>query len=108
MQKSPLKLTKTAKLQLTVTTPDGTSKTLENLIVLNKLNKLSGSGLTSKHLYDLAKHGSCETVDSSGTTYKWTVAALAKNEESQSLANIETQNEESAESLEEALKASES
>lgn len=108
MQKSQLKLTKTAKLQLTVTTPDGTSKTLENLIVLNKLNKLSGSGLTSKHLYDLAKHGSCETSDSSGTTYKWTVAALSDNKESHSLTDIETQNEESVNSPEEATKISES
>lgn len=49
--------TLTVELRLTVTTPDGKSESTTATLKRNKLNKISGPGLTSKRVYDLQKTG---------------------------------------------------
>lgn len=60
---------KTIKVKCTAILPNGESKDVVARISVNKINTLKGNGLTSKALYDLAKKGTCETVDHLGNKY---------------------------------------
>jgi hypothetical protein len=68
-----LRSIKTTKIEVTVTTQSGQTETRQFSVRNNKISKIAGSGLSSKHLYDLIKTGATESVDAAGTTYSWKI-----------------------------------
>lgn len=57
-------------LKMTVTLKDGSSSIRYFSVNTNKIRQMQGIGLSGKNLYDLAKKGSAETVDHTGTTFR--------------------------------------
>lgn len=75
-----LRKPQTATVRVTATTQSGETKSTEAVVKLNKLNTLGGTGLTGQSLYELIKHGRCETSDWMGTKFVFEVVQ-AKGEQ---------------------------
>lgn len=67
------------RIKCTVTTSGGKSDSTIAVVGINRLNKLSGNGLTGKSLYDLAKRGRCSSTDPYGTTFVYELLPLKDN-----------------------------
>ncbi len=63
---------KAVKIKCTVTLANGDTKSTVATIGYNKINQLGGNGLTSKNLYDLRKHGRCES-EYNGTKFTYQI-----------------------------------
>lgn len=61
--------TQNVTVRVTATAANGEVQTKEAKIKINQINQLAGTGLTGKAVYDLAKHGRCETTDVWGAHY---------------------------------------
>jgi hypothetical protein len=68
----------TVKIRCTATTATGQTDTVEVTIQKNKINKLQGNGLSSVHLYDLAKKGKTRTADLFGNVFEYEIVEEVK------------------------------
>lgn len=64
---------KVVKIKCTATTIGGESSAVDAVIGYNKINQLSGNGLTSANLYELAKKLRTETTDIYGNKFVYEI-----------------------------------
>lgn len=69
-----MRRTQTVELRIKITTKGGEGTEIKSIIKKSRLSKLGGNGLTAHNLYELQKLGKTTSVDSSGTTFEFSIA----------------------------------